>query len=165
VWHAQDSCQACANAACTDIGDGESNETEATAYQLTTQAITDCNSAGGSFSGTINGASDVDWYTYEGSDTFTCVVDPTRSVSTLETPVRICKYFECKVGQTNVTCPSGTTAETSPDGRSGCCGTTGFSVDLDCTTTSSDDAYVYVRIDQPSAPSGTCNHYSATYHY
>jgi hypothetical protein len=165
VWHAQDSCQACANAPCSDIGGGEPNNGEANAFQLTTQAISDCNSAGGTFWGTINGPTDVDWYIYEGSDTFSCVVDPTRSASALEAPVRMCKFFECKSGQANITCPSGTTAETSPDGRNGCCGTTGFSVDLDCTGTSSDDAFVFVRIDQPGAPSGTCNHYSSTYHY
>lgn len=161
---AQNNCDACENAQCTDLG-VEPSETEQTAHNLTGQPITDCDSAGGSINGTIDGPSDVDWYVYGATDELACVVDPARTLQSISGGIRMCKYFECHLGPTVVTCPIGTTAENSPDGRSGCCGTYGFQVDIDCTDSWSDDAWVYLRLDQPNAPSNSCNHYAVGYHY
>jgi hypothetical protein len=165
VTIAQNNCGACAGAPCIDIGSEPSNS-EANAASLASQPISDCNGTGGIVNGTINGSSDVDWYTYAASDELGCVVDPTRTLTSISGGVRLCKYAECYMGATNVTCPIGTTQETSPDGRSGCCANFGFQFDdLDCADTFSDDAFIYIRVDQPAAQANTCNHYAIDFHY
>lgn len=151
---------------CPDLGVGEPNENESNAFSLEATAISDCDGDGGTVSGTIAGAGDVDWFTYDGDDGAGCVVDPTRSLTQSESGLRLCKFFECLSGETERSCPGGTTEETSPEGRSGCCGTAGFDVtDLNCTGTTDEHVHVYVRIDQPGANASTCNDYSLSYHY
>jgi hypothetical protein len=150
---------------CVDNGIGEPNESEATAYPLVSGAIEDCDGDGSTFAGTL-APGDVDWITYEGSDVFGCVVDPTRAISQSQSGMRMCKFFQCISGDTEVTCPSGTTSATSPGGRAGCCGTMGFGVSgLNCTGTSSDDTDVYIRLDMPNGNASTCNDYTLAYHY
>lgn len=165
VSEAQQNCSACPNAPCYDIGQGEPNDSESTALNLSGTPITDCDASGGFVNGTISTALDADWYVYAATDELACIVNPERSLSTTNGGVRLCKYFECQVGPTQVSCPNGTTTDTSPDGRQGCCSNYGFEVDLDCTSTSSDDAWVYIRLDAPGAPANVCTHYAVDYHY
>jgi hypothetical protein len=141
-----------------DSGPGEPNDTESTAHDLGT--IGDADGNGDMVSGVLAGVADVDWYKYTGQDNAGFVVDPTRTVTA---GVRICKFLQCTSGATTFTCPSSTMPETSPDGRAGCCGSTGFSIDdLDCTGTASDDAVVYVRLDTQT---NICKDYTYAYHY
>ncbi|MEQ9322941.1 MAG: hypothetical protein RIF41_27495 [Polyangiaceae bacterium] len=150
---------------CTDIGLGEPNESEATAWPLKSSSIEDCDGDGDSFTGTI-GPGDVDWLFYEGDDTTFCIVNPERTLSQSQSGLRLCKFFECLSGQTEVGCPSGTTPASSPEQRPGCCGTSGFEVsDLNCTGTADEHVYVYIRLDQPGGDASTCNDYSLAYHY
>jgi hypothetical protein len=165
VSEAQQNCNACPNAQCYDVGQGEPNDSEGTALNLTGQPITDCDYTGGAVNGTIDSPSDEDWYYYAATDELACFVNPERSLTTTNGGVQLCKYFECYQGPTQVNCPIGTTADTSPDGRDGCCATYGFNVDIDCTDTSSDDAWVYLRVSAPGAPSNVCTHYAVDYHY
>ena len=152
--------------ACPDLGVGEPNETENDAFPLKGSAISDCDGDGGTVTGTIAGMSDVDWFTYEGDDGIGCVVDPTRSFTQSGSGLRLCKFMECKSGDTEFGCPSGTTGSTSPGGRAGCCGSSGFDVtDLNCTGTSDEHVDVYIRIDKPGANATTCDDYSLGYHY
>jgi hypothetical protein len=152
--------------ACLDLGIGEPNESEDTAFPLKASAISDCDGDGGTVSGTIAGAADIDWFSYEGDDKIGCVVDPTRSFSQSESGLRLCKFIECFNGNTEFSCPGGTTAATSPGGRKGCCGTTGFKIsNLNCTGTLDEHARVFIRVDQPGATAATCNVYSLSYHY
>jgi hypothetical protein len=152
--------------ACPDLGVGEPNESENNAFPLKASAISDCDGDGGMVTGTIAGQNDIDWFTYEGDDTFGCVVDPTRSFTQSESGLRLCKFFECFSGNTEFSCPSGTTAATSPGSRPGCCGTAGFDVtNLNCTGTTDEHVQVYLRVDRPGATAATCNHYSLSYHY
>jgi hypothetical protein len=105
---------------------------------------------------------DADWYRYAGADTFGCVVDATRSITSSE-PVRLCKFVECASGvDASFSCPSGTTSATSPEGRVGCCAGAGFDFGPDCSGTD-DDAVVFVRIDAPSG--ATCASYTLGYHF
>jgi hypothetical protein len=151
---------------CVDIALGEPNESETTAYRLKAAAIDDCDGSGDTINGVIAGFQDVDWYFYEGDDGIGCSVDPTRSLTQSESGLRICKYFECISGDTEVDdCPSGTTPALSPENRPGCCGTSGFDVGLNCGGTLDEHAYVYIRIDQPGGNLATCNGYSLDYHY
>ena len=79
--------------------------------------------------------------------------------------LRICKYIQCKSGNTTFTCPSNTSPDTV-DGIAGCCWTGNASVeivDLDCSGTTSENTNVYLRVDAPSAVD--CLPYSVAFHY
>ncbi len=146
-----------AGGACDDTGPGEPNDTEATAVYL--GLITDDDDDGGTIQGVLTSAGDVDWYRYDGTDVFPPIVDPTRAFTD---PVRVCQFAECIAGGvTDVTCNDGSTAATSPAGRSGCCNNHTFLMEVDCVG-DDDDATVYIRVDQPSAD---CLSYSIDYHY
>jgi hypothetical protein len=146
---------------CVDPGT-EPNETEAKATFL--DNITDCDGSGGQVDGVLSGPNDVDWYRHKASDTLGCSVDPTRSISAVGS-IRLCKFFECLSDAPSFSCPQGTVAATSPDGRPGCCGLEGFSVDFCCGSCAfgSDDAQVYIRIDNPDQVA--CLPYQLAYHY
>ncbi|MFO0616105.1 MAG: hypothetical protein U0414_26155 [Polyangiaceae bacterium] len=148
---------------CLDNG-AEPNQTEQEAWNLGN--ISDDDNDQDSISGVADGAFDPDWYRFHGADTTFKVVDPTRSL-VASAPVRLCKFFDCDNGeQASFTCPSGTTSASSPDGRPGCCSMGGFTIsDFQCggSTLNSDDAIVYIRIDNPD--NNPCPSYTLTYHY
>jgi len=149
---------------CVDIGLGEPNEAEGAAHALAGDPIEDCDGDGGTITGVI-GPGDSDWFTYVGDDTIGCVVDPERTFNA-EGPLRLCKFLRCvdNGATTTFTCPSGTTDATSPGGRDGCCGTSGFQIDdVDCSGTIDEDTEVFIRIDRPSGTG--CTSYSLSYHY
>ena len=143
--------------ACTDSN--EPNETSAAATSLSMDPVSDDDGSGGAFTGTAQGV-DEDWFTYEGSDDIGNVVDPT--VEVVGGAVEVCMYMDCvNPGPQTADCPNGTTADM--DGElAGCCATSGFTVDLDCTGIS-DDANIYIRVKATS--SGVCESYSMSYHY
>jgi hypothetical protein len=153
---------------CVDIGIGEANQTEQTAFSLSIAPISDCDGDGGVISGTVAGPSDVDWFTYRGDDTGTCSVDPYVFFDTADPGVRICVFLECVAGATELTaCPQGSDTSVSPGGRQGCCSTSGFDIadNFNCSGSMDDDAYVYMRIDHPQAPPEICDSYVLSYHY
>lgn len=148
---------------CPDSGPGEPNDTIAQAYNLGT--ISDNDSDGAQVKGTITSPSDVDWYKYHGVDLFGNVVDPTRQL--LSPGLRTCKYIECDNAEANVfSCPSGSMPDTQ-SGHPGCCwtGASPITLDLTCGSSSldSDNATVYVRVDDPTAL--VCQAYTLSYHY
>jgi hypothetical protein len=152
---------------CVDSAPGEPNPTESLALKLKDKPASDCDKDGsGKLDGVIKGK-DVDWYWYQGNDDFLCSVDPTRALKPTDKGLRLCKFFECLngVGNTEVKCPAGTTAEKSPDSRPGCCAAKGFTVDLNCKGSGDDVAYVYIRVDSPTADASTCVSYALDYHY
>ena len=140
---------------CVDVG-FEPNENESGATNLGT--INDCDGSGSTASGKLNGASDVDYYSFFGNDTAGCVVGPVASTTA---KVRLCLFADCAGAK--VSCSSGT-PNTSPGGRPGCCVTAGGKVDmsLDCTGWT-DSATIYMRVDQGAA--NVCTSYSVDYHY
>lgn len=147
---------------CNDLGPGEPNDTEATAHDLGT--IPDDDAQGGSVSGLLDGTTDPDWYKYYGTDEFGSTTDPNRTVTSSH-PIRICKFVQCDNNEENdFSCPSGTSAATSPDGRPGCCGTSAFEFSLTCGSSSlnSDNATVYIRIDTQQ---NACVTYTLSYAY
>ncbi|MBW2453903.1 MAG: hypothetical protein JRI68_05315 [Deltaproteobacteria bacterium] len=152
--------------ACPDLGLGEANQTEDTAFKLKAEAISDNDGDGDTISGTIAGGADIDWFYYEGNDKPIYVVNPTRGLSSDFSGLRLCVFFQCLNGDTLFTCPQSTTPATSPHNREGCCGTAGFEVeDLDCTGTWDEHAYVYIRVDDPNGATDTCADYVVSYHY
>jgi len=149
---------------CVDIGLGEPNEGEEVAFALSGEPIEDCDGDGGMITGVI-GPGDTDWFTYVGNDTLGCVVDATRSFSS-DAPLRLCKFVRCvdNGATTSFSCPGGTVSATSPGGRDGCCGTSGFDIDdINCSGTLDEDAEVLIRVDRESGTG--CTSYSLSYHY
>jgi hypothetical protein len=140
-----------------DVSD-EPNDSEATAKTL--PAINDCDGNGSNLVGTLDGADDVDWFRYQGSDDFGCVVDPTRAL-TADGGLRLCKFAECLSGVAEVTCENGSTPAVSPKGNPGCCHSQGFGIDIDCPGID-DDAIILMRLDQGQSP---CVGYTVAYHY
>src|SRR5688572_27891726 len=63
-----------ASVTCPDNVIRESNESEDTAYLLTMDPIDDCHDRGGTVSGVISGANDVDWFRWLGDDVATCPI-------------------------------------------------------------------------------------------
>jgi hypothetical protein len=151
-----------------DVGIGEPNEKESTAFWVSADPIDDCDGSGDHVSGVIAGPGDVDWFVYGGNDALwpICVVNPAREFTADEPELRLCAFFQCLAGDADFDCPSGTTDATSPEARPGCCSNDGFEVSgLSCGGTFDDDAYVFIRVDQPGASADACSEYVVTYHY
>jgi hypothetical protein len=147
------------SAGCVDK-DPEPNDTEATAFNLA--GITDCDGTGASLTGTIDGASDTDWYSVYADDTFGCSVTPTFTQTSSET-VTVCAYFLCDSGTTEVTCDSASQADSSPAGNSGCCSTAStFSPGVNCSGTSKDSTQISLVV---KSTTNACLSYTIDYNY
>jgi hypothetical protein len=150
---------------CSDPVAYEPNESEGASEVFS--PTDDCDENGGTATGVINGTSDADWCGYSAVDTGGCVANPYALV-TATAPVRACLFIECTLGNTVIDCPSGTTAATSPNGRSGCCATGAapeieFGLfDLDCDDDNDEDVAIYIRIDEQAA---ACASYTLDYNY
>jgi hypothetical protein len=134
----------------------EPNDSEATALSL--GAINDCDNNEATLLGALDGPSDEDWYKYDGSDDFGCVVDPTRAL-TATGGLRLCKFAECD--GVSVSCEDGSQSALSPKGNPGCCHSQGFGIDVGCSGID-DDATIIIRLDQAAE---ACVEYSLDYHY
>ncbi len=141
---------------CVDFG--KPNDTEVTAHDL--GKLDDCDVNTKTLAAALTNAQDVDWYTYAATDVFGCTVDPHRKLTPPST-LRMCKFAECFIGNTTVSCKNDATPTVSPAGRAGCCHNLSFGMTVDCKGLN-DDANVYIRLDQ--GPS-TCTEYSLEYHY
>jgi hypothetical protein len=131
----------------------EPNDTSATARALGT--IDDCDGSGKSVAGVISSSSDVDVWTFDGTDTFGCSVNPTVKVTG---SVTVCVGFACKSGTTVLnSCTKGTKT------GSQCCGTD-VEADVNCTGTTTDSTKVTITV-KPTASTPTCAVYSLAYHY
>ncbi len=143
--------------------DDEPNEVQDDAVAL--PETTDCN-VNASVAGALSRDADVDWFYYRGSDTFGCVVDPSREVIA-SGEVRFCKFARCVTGATSIdACPAGTVNAATDEGDPGCCAegltTTNFAVTPGCAG-AADDVRIYMRIDRGAAERWTT--YSARYHF
>lgn len=154
---------------CSDgPNEGEPNNSEATAKNL--GAISDDDNDGESINGVLTGSGDVDWFRYSGLDEFGNVVDPTRLFNAMGS-IRLCKFVQCKSPpQDPYVCPGGSTPETSPDGRLGCCAfgnvvysSNPFSAEAFNCKGTDDGADIYIRVDNPNGLE--CVPYSVDYHF
>ncbi|MGZ3419920.1 MAG: hypothetical protein ACXWUG_16940 [Polyangiales bacterium] len=139
----------------------EPNDSLPTARPLT--GIDDCDGSGSSLSGVVGGI-DVDFWTYKGSDSFGCTVDP--YVTNHSASVRVCVFAQCGAGPTEFKKCNKGTAFKLPSGIAGCCtdGPGDASLDFACTLVGSDDsADVFMRVDSPGAT--TCLPYDVDYHF
>jgi hypothetical protein len=142
---------------CDEDWDEPANDVEATAPEL--GMFGDCDGDSDLYWLDLP-AGDVDWYFYRGRDGM-CQVNPWVEWETYygTGSEDVCMFFECD--GLAVTCPSGTTEETSPEGRPGCCGVTSFEADIDCSGMS-DDALVYIRVTNSSTD---CQQGTVDFHY
>ena len=140
----------------------EPNDTAPEAVPLAT--IDDCDGSGSTVHGVLSTKSDVDYWHFQGNDTFGCSVDPT--VSTTQS-IKLCVFVACIHGATRVNgCTKGDPFA-SQAGLHGCCvdGPGDAVVDFTCTLVGSDDsADVYIRAEDPSA-SSSCERYDVDYHF
>lgn len=139
---------------------GEPNESEVLATPR--PQIDDCDGSGKSVSGVSSGTGDVDWIRFRGKDASLCAVDPTVKIDAVG--LRLCAFVMCTDGATTVQGCTNGTASSSPAKTKGCCtsGTGSMTVPMNCTGTS-DDADVFIRIDQPDA--NMCVPYKVDYHF
>jgi hypothetical protein len=151
---------------CVDDDLAEPNEVEQDADLVQSDPVGDCDGDGYLLSGTIAGADDVDWFVYQGDDGF-CVVNPSGELAADQPGARLCIFIECLQGDTEVgPCEAGESEDTSPDGLPGCCSTSSVELSgFNCTGTTNEDLWVYMRVDQPGGPADVCNEYDVTYHY
>lgn len=148
---------------CNPVDDLEPNELEEEAILLPN--ITDEDASGDLVESILAGEQDVDWFAYMGKDVILAVVDP---AGTLASPMnlRLCVFVECVTGSVEpLDCLDGIYDE-SPDGLPGCCnsGESAFvSVDLYCSGSDDESAYVFMRVDQ--GHSDQCVPYQLEYHF
>ncbi len=102
-------------------------------------------------SGVLSGATDADWYTFHGKDTFGYIAEPTLTL--VEGGLRLCQFLVCDEGGaalTEVTCPEGSKFAISPMLRPGCCAATGMAIkDFNCSG-QDESATIWIRVDKPT---------------
>jgi len=159
--HDDTSCRDCkqVSEACEDESATEVNETQATAHKLGT--IIDADSAGSFVCAVLDGAADVDWYTFKGKDALFNFVDPTREVISDQNH-RICVYIVCDNGQPSIGCGGDETKDVAPMGQPGCCGVGNISPSLDCQGTD-DSATIWIKVENIDGLA--CVPYELTYHF
>lgn len=163
VCHADQRCDACPDPGpnCPNDSYGESNDTQAMAYDFGTLNDPDMNVH--DVCAVLSGPTDVDWYTYMGHDTLSGLVNPYQYFSN-GTKARVCTFFKCNSQNTFLTCPGNTEPSTGPNGEKGCCGYEPYQVDqLGCDGNFNDDARVWIRVDKPEA--SACTPYFLRFHY
>ena len=138
----------------------DGNDTEATAVALGT--VSDCDALVEA-TGTLDGAGDVDFFVVTVSDDVCGSYDPDFLASTLG-GARFCIYVECLGGgpPTDLTCLAGAIPAVSPDGRLGCCSTTGVSIDQIACAGGDDSTTNWIRLD--ASPS-SCTPYTVSGHF
>ena len=135
--------------------DIEANDTPATSRPLA--ATTDCDDKGNKNPPARSPPQRMSiGSSFHGSDTRTCVVNPTATVS--ETGLRLCVYVKCDSGQGSVpTCAQGTKDSSPPSGLDGCCATTPGSVEASVSCPGTDESTtVMMRVAASSPAPLTC---------
>jgi len=144
--------------ACTPV-DVEPNDTMSTAIART--GIDDCDSSGGTLTGVLESATDVDYFKYAGKDAVGCTVDATIR-GPVSSPLTYCVFARCSTGVTTwKSCISG--GKTTVSGMDGCCGVGSAQLDYSCSTISDDSATIWMSVSQKGT--AACVPYSATYHF
>lgn len=146
-----------------DEDPNEPNDVNAEATVL--EGIDDNDVDGAMLSGVLADPTDMDWFTYPGTDITGQTVDPARMAIVTGGTLEMCKYLDCVQGTELIVCPPGTVAEESA-GHPGCCGTgpivfdaDGFECEGGAFETS---AQVYIRLRNADAQ---CVEYTVTYHF
>jgi hypothetical protein len=149
-------------AACYDTGPGEFNDSEADAVSLGEMKDSEDRKT---IEGVLDGHTDKDWYLYVGRDTATGWMSPGLEISGGNVPVRACLFASCLngLGKTEVECEDGSEDSISPSGLPGCCSYADFDIDLNCASTTNDEAAMYIKIYTDMED--VCEPYSVNYGY
>lgn len=145
--------------ACEDHG-AEPHDNQETAQNL--GQIDDNDASGGTVCGTLRGANDIDWFTFNGKDALGNYVDPFRSLVTQSGEgARLCVYLACSNQPTTLDC-KGSSPATAPLGQPGCCDGGTVAPSLNCDGLD-DGAKVWIRVDNPQKLA--CVPYQLDYHF
>ena len=146
-----------------DPDPNEPNDIAAEATML--EGIDDDDLHGDVLAGVLADPSDIDWFTYAGSDITGETVDPSRMLTVEGGTLELCKFLDCVEGTELVECPPGSIAA-EPAGHPGCCAPTsivfsaeGFECEAGAFETG---AQVYIRLRNADAQ---CVAYEVAYHY
>ena len=146
-----------------DEDPNEPNDIAAEATAL--EGITDDDLQGDVLTGVLADPTDIDWFTYPGSDVVGETVDPARMLMVEGGTLELCKFLDCVEGTELIECPPGSMAAESA-GHPGCCGTTsivftsdGFECEAGAFETG---AQVYIRLRNADTQ---CVGYEVSYHY
>ncbi len=115
-------------------------------------------------SGVLDGAMDVDWFTYHGAWIDACgQIDPTvMNTLTASDMVRLCVFADCDNSNAAIMCNNAMMAM-GPNGAPGCCAMGSVSYVMNCQMNPNESAQIYVRLDQ--APADSCVDYSIEYSF
>jgi len=144
----------------------EPNENEGQAVDLGNQH---CKAGPKSFTGILDGNTDVDWFRFFGDFSGNSCndndPDPTASITvTAGEALEVCMFADCDIaGDTLFTCPNGTTQTLSLDNRKGCCGPGSMSFAVNCQDGGDESAMMFVRLQK--APADACLEYKVDYSY
>ncbi len=145
---------------CVDTNDAGGSE--ALAQKL--PDTDDCDGAGGTIKGVMNGAVDVDFYEFHVKDSFFCEANP--HFQTSAEALEVCVFVKCdNSGTTTIKgCGSGA-PKTSAIGDPGCCFATPGTMDFGYGCSGfidPDSATFFVKVSQPAGDK--CEPYSISYH-
>jgi len=149
--------------ACYDFGVGEDNGSEGDAVGLGEMKDKDDPVT---LEGLLDGHEDQDWYMFIGRDTISASrVAPGLELGGGTVPVRACLFASCLngLGKTEVECPDEAESQTSPSGLPGCCSYADFEMDLNCKSTTDDEAAMYLLVYTDMED--VCEPYQVTYWY
>jgi len=104
---------------------------------------------------------DVDWFTTQLDDLGKAcpASDGTIAIVTADEDLEVCMYFACDAGGASVNCGPDT-ADTSPDGLQGCCGTNSVEPNFFCSGVNNDSE---VRIRVGGLQANACVDYAVAY--
>lgn len=161
VCHTDLTCQPCPEYdGCSDDSPAEPNETQGQAHPLPA-ARDDADPA--HLCEALGTPNDVDWFTFTTVDTNLGTVAP-AIVAPADGP-RICMFFQCAAGGTNVACPSGTEPTAAPLGQQGCCARGSFAPTIDCNGFT-EDATVWLQVHHDEANTApACQRYQLAYEF
>jgi hypothetical protein len=139
----------------------EQDDTEDNDAQVGSQALTDavCAAAGINFLGTLDGATDIDWYGLFADWNNSCN-DEAQITVNVGQGLTVCAYHDCNSGNQLFQCSGGSSSATATNGDPGCCGTDTAALQWECNN-NDNDAIISISV---TGASGTqCLDYSADY--
>ena len=162
---------ACSFGTCVGTSPSDGNET---APGQSVANKSDCDGTS-KLTSVLSPGSDVDWYTFKGSDDYFCSIAPTVRVDQMAGDYDVCVYWACgggKGGSGDLSCTKGSKVSGGPNGWWGCCAATAglgaekVEIDSTCSTLGAGDdggtAIIQVKAHDPKGLN-ICGGYTLTW--
>ena len=139
----------------------EQIDTEDNGAQAGAPALMDaiCADPGLHLMGTLDDATDVDWYGISADWNNSCN-DEAQITINVGQGLTVCAYHDCKSGSQLFQCAAGSTSATAPNSDPGCCGTDTTVLQWECNN-NDNDALIWVSVT--GAAAGQCLDYAGDY--